>query len=320
LLGSIGTVAAADYPTIYGRLTPTYTTGGAGDHLKQNKGGATYVGIKGKIPVGDELSVTYKIESGIIFSDDDRTKAYDKNNVFNLRKYVLGIGSEGLGRLFIGKTDTSVYQYGDKVLLMRDTLLRATRNEFDREPFAPRPGRSDMQSRAQLVRYDSPRINGFLVSSSVWRDDDSDRKHRRKTGHGAALNYSVDDLKLAMFFQEETKLRNSKTKGVSGRYMFGKNERFGVSGIVTQDTYDGPADDKDAWGVTGIWKIASFTNGLTYSSGKQGKLESEAVKVGSYYQFTKRFKVGASVAHYMNERTDDSNEVFAVEAVYKFSL
>lgn len=334
------TTAHADLvPTVYGKINLTLNkydfddlAGGARVDGQDNwamESNGSRIGVKGDIPLVDNLKAVYKLEYEL-FTDGSNSTSFTQRNTY--------AGLQGpWGTLVAGKNDTiakaiaaeTIQQFKDVPLGdFKYVILGETRE-------------------SNVIQYATPNLNGFVLSLEAIPGEDSGEatlengEKAKNQNHGIADRYSIGATykykKLYLGLATDQNVQNTDIVRFVAQYGFGPVTIGGLIQTAERHDKEVPALNDDGEVVEKIGKIASLSSLPTPNSSlskgvgnpindftKTGYDKQDAYAISAVWKLDKNWALKAQYAYSKNEQIvdtlgDTKAKNWLVGADYKFS-
>lgn len=263
---------------------------------------ASRLGVKGSMPINDNLKAIYKLEYEIFIDDGGNGDEFSQRNIYG--------GLQGQwGTLIAGKHDTPLKLAQGKV----DRF-----NDLDRGDIKYVMVGENRQN--NIIMYTTPKFEGFSFSAAIMpgEDDDSGSDDGIADHISAVLSYRNDGLYLAAAVDNDVK--HTDIVRIVGQYSF---EQFTIAGLYQTAEESDSGDDisslkeplsslpsmlmydeQDAYLISGEWKLekvvlkGQFAMSESSPSGTSSLDDTETTQIafGADYKLNKSTKLFAYYA------------------------
>lgn len=298
-LATVSSVTLANGPvdgSVYGKVNISAVNADeAGSDQWELNSNASRLGVKGKAEIADGLYAVYKAEFEIAVDDGDV-----KGQTFSQRNIMGGIQG-GFGTIWAGKHDTPTKLAQNKIDLFND-LEGDIKNTFEGE-----------NRTSNIIAYTTPDVNGFSATVAMipgeGKDIDGDGENEDGLADGISysVSYELDNLYLAIAGDKDVDFQDLLR--VVAQYSI-ENLKLGL--MYQQNEASTGSSDKDESGyfVSAAYKIDNITLKAQYGEIEDDADgdEEETFSLGADYKLAKNTKLYAFYTSNTDTDGSDSSE------------
>ncbi len=303
-------------PTIYGRLDIAQTRQDeeGNDAYWDVQSYASRLGVKGKLNTNsDDLSVIYKYELELNPTEDE-TNSSDDSDFLKARSQYVGLKSDQMGTLRLGRMDTPLKKVQGKVDIFGD-------HEGDLKYILEGDNRE-----GDSLNYESPTLAGFKLQAALIAGEENDSGNFDADADGIAdgksvsITYSGENFYVGIARDDEVD-KHDLTR-VAGTIKLGD---LGLGALYQTGEKSDGSEDHDGFIVSGYYKLGDTKLKLQYGQAEDEPTagtatEYDLLALGVDYSLAKPTTVYGEYITRNTEvgATDSDYKVFAVGIRHKF--
>jgi predicted porin len=228
-------------PSVYGNIqyvVKSINVDGAGSTIEHADNGST-LGVKHEHKIAPGLTGFFKLELDGFGADEKGSQGSKIDEAF------IGVRSDSFGQILVGSED-GVYE--------RAIVKIGNFHEVGSDIFS-----AGTTSEGDQIQYQSPSFGGLVLDAGVQINGDGESPGAAKSyPYQLSATYSVDALSLAvaMDSNEAAAGSNENTYGLLATYNMG--------GLSVSGEYQTRSDDRDIFGVIGVYALGSSQFSLSY--------------------------------------------------------
>jgi len=255
------------------------------------------LGVKGSESISDGLKAIYKFEFEVHIDDGD-----NNGDVFSQRNIYVGLQSEEMGTLIVGKFDTPMKASQKKIDLFNDLEgdIKSVITKNDNRP-------------SNSVMYSSPKAWGPIKASVAYiamEDDGVD------DGTSMSIAYSDGGLYAAVAYDVDVEKEGAEVLRLVSQMTFG-NLQLGAL-YEDQDAGISSLRDGDAWMLSAQYKIDKIALKAQFGESETTAEGAETISLGVDYKLSKAAKVFAFYTHEEADSMVDDNDYMGLGMELKF--
>lgn len=302
LLGMVSQAAMADVQ-LYGNVdvgvAKTSTSEVSTTKIDSN---GSYIGLKGAENLSGDTSAVWQFEQGVRFDGDKAQGSFTDN----MRDTFIGLSSNSLGTVKLGKNTTPYHNVGGELDVFKDQLgsSKATFGRFN-------------QRLPNSIVYQTPVWGGFSASAGYGSGEltkFAGEKAVKSDVYSTGLNYNWNGkLNTGIGYERHNAVNGEKDKfyGIkaSGSWLFDNNAMIGTG--YERVTYDAKHDfgvktKQDSVTVTGLYPVGNFdikgNYGRLFDFKGEKKTGANFYNAGVDYRLSKRTKLGTYYSYIDNDK------------------
>ncbi len=284
--------------TIYGKANVSVqSTDEGGDTTTEVVSNASRLGVKGSESISDGLKAIYKFEFEVQIDDGDKD-----GDTFSQRNIYVGLQSDKMGTVIVGKFDTPLKVAQKKIDLFNDL-------EGDIKSIVTKNDNRESNS----VMYSSPKAWGPIKASVAYIAQEEDGVD---DGTSMSIAYSDGGVYAALAYDVDVEKEGAEVLRLVSQMTFGQLQ-LGVL-YEDQDAGISSLNDGDAWLVSAKYKIDKVSLKAQFGESDTVVEGAETFSLGADYKLSKSSKVFAYYTHEEADSLVDDNDYIGVGMELKF--